>query len=161
MTRQQNRIGCERSGLRYVLDERRFNNSDPSSPFEEGLAWSARFEGWWSAIRQEVPGIMPSILNNSMGGPERAGLAMRLLPASRLILAARTNSRRSRRRLIQAFAGVSIHQADLNARLLQGDPTDLQEHVATIGAMVRHASRLGVRRRPKNARPTPLPLSTI
>jgi|SRR6516162_2775661 len=55
--------------------------------------------------------------------------------------------------LIQDFAGVSIHKADLNARLLQGDPIDLQEHVATIGAMVRLTSRLGVRRRPKNVSP--------
>jgi hypothetical protein len=51
--------------------------------------------------------------------------------------------------LIQAFAGASVHAADLNARLLQGDPIDLTEHAAMIGAMVRIASRLGVGRRPR------------
>jgi hypothetical protein len=57
------------------------------------------------------------------------------------------------RALIQAFAGVSVHAADMNARLLQGDSIDLTEHSATVGAMVRLASRLGVKRRPRNVSP--------
>jgi hypothetical protein len=57
------------------------------------------------------------------------------------------------RALIQAFAGVSVHAADMNARLLQGDPIDLTEHAATVGAMVRLASRLGIQRRPREVGP--------
>jgi hypothetical protein len=59
------------------------------------------------------------------------------------------------RALIQAFAGVSVHTADMNARLLQGDPIDLTEHAATVGAMVRIASRLGIQRRPREVPPAP------
>jgi hypothetical protein len=57
--------------------------------------------------------------------------------------------------LVQAFAGVSIHTANLNAHLLRGDSIDLTEHAAAVGAMVRIATRLGLQRRPRDVTPLP------
>jgi hypothetical protein len=51
--------------------------------------------------------------------------------------------------LVQAYAGVAVQNADLNARLLRGETIDLVEYAAMIGAMVRIASRLGIGRRPR------------
>lgn len=56
--------------------------------------------------------------------------------------------------LIEAFAGATVHVHDLNARLLLGQKIDLSEHAAAISSLVRIASRIGTRRRPKDVTPT-------
>jgi hypothetical protein len=56
--------------------------------------------------------------------------------------------------LVEAFAGASIHVHDLNARLLLGQKIDLSEHAAAISSLVRIASRIGTRRRPRDVTPT-------
>jgi hypothetical protein len=52
--------------------------------------------------------------------------------------------------LVQAYAGAAVHVAGLNARLLIGEPVDLAEHSAAIGAMVRIAARIGCSRIPRD-----------
>jgi len=56
--------------------------------------------------------------------------------------------------LIEAFAGATVHVHDLNARLLLGQKIDLTQHAAAISSLVRIASRIGTRRRPKDVTPT-------
>ncbi|MEJ0076852.1 MAG: hypothetical protein WDO17_15650 [Alphaproteobacteria bacterium] len=56
--------------------------------------------------------------------------------------------------LIEAFAGATVHVHDLNARLLLGQKIDLSEHSAAISSLVRIASRIGTRRRPKDVTPS-------
>jgi hypothetical protein len=58
------------------------------------------------------------------------------------------------RNLIEAFAGISVHVADLNARMLLGQKIDLAEHSQVVSTMVRVASRIGVRRIPRDVTPT-------
>jgi hypothetical protein len=56
--------------------------------------------------------------------------------------------------LVEAFAGATIHVHDLNARLLLGQKIDLSEHAAAISSLVRIASRIGTRRRPRDVTPS-------
>jgi hypothetical protein len=58
------------------------------------------------------------------------------------------------RNLIEAFAGIAVHVADLNARMLLGQKIDLAEHSQVVSTMVRVASRIGVRRIPRDVTPT-------
>jgi hypothetical protein len=51
--------------------------------------------------------------------------------------------------LIEAFCGAAIVVDHLNTELMLGKQIDMSQHSAAIGAMVRVASRLGLRRRPK------------
>ncbi len=50
------------------------------------------------------------------------------------------------RNLIEAFAGVAVHVTNLNAHLLKGEKVDILAHAAAINALVKVASRLGMRR---------------
>jgi hypothetical protein len=53
------------------------------------------------------------------------------------------------RSLVQAFAGSTITMHNLNTRLLLGEDIDFMQHCASVSAMVRVASRLGLQRRAK------------
>jgi hypothetical protein len=48
--------------------------------------------------------------------------------------------------LIEAFAGVAVQVADMNARKALGEPVDLLRQTQAISSMVRVASRLGLHR---------------
>ena len=52
--------------------------------------------------------------------------------------------------LIEAFCGSAILIDHLNAKLLLGEEVDVAAHAATVSALVRVASRLGLRRRAKD-----------
>ena len=52
------------------------------------------------------------------------------------------------RTLIQAFVGSAILIDHLNAKLLLGEEIDVGAHAATVSALVRVASRLGLRGAP-------------
>lgn len=56
--------------------------------------------------------------------------------------------------LVEAFAGAAVRMHDLNAHLLLGQNIDLTEHAMAISSLVRIASRIGTRRRPRNVTPT-------
>jgi hypothetical protein len=51
------------------------------------------------------------------------------------------------RTLIEAYAGAYVSLCNLSTRLALGESIALSEHSAAVGAMVRVASRLGLRRR--------------
>jgi hypothetical protein len=53
------------------------------------------------------------------------------------------------RALVEAFASSTIVLNHLSTRLLMGEKIDISEHSSVVGAMVRVASRLGLRRRPR------------
>jgi hypothetical protein len=55
------------------------------------------------------------------------------------------------RTLVEALAGSYVTLDNLNTRLLLGQEIDLSEHAQAVSAMVRVASRLGLRRRAKDA----------
>ena len=60
-------------------------------------------------------------------------------------------------KLVEAFVGSAITLDSLNARVLLGEQVSLAEHAATVSAMVRVASRLGISRRAKDVSlPDPL-----
>ena len=54
------------------------------------------------------------------------------------------------KRLIEAFAGIWVGIDHLNARILAGERIDILEHSTAISTLVRVASRLGLRRIPRN-----------
>jgi hypothetical protein len=56
--------------------------------------------------------------------------------------------------LVEAFAGVSIHLGDLHARLLLGEKIDIVEHATAVSTMVRIATRVDVRRVPRDVMPS-------
>ena len=56
--------------------------------------------------------------------------------------------------LVEAFAGVSIYLGDLHARLLLGEKIDITEHATAVSTMVRIATRVGVRRIPRDVTPS-------
>jgi hypothetical protein len=55
--------------------------------------------------------------------------------------------------LVEAFAGACVTVYHLNTRLLRGETIDLGQHAQAISAMVRVASRLGLRRRARDVSP--------
>jgi hypothetical protein len=59
--------------------------------------------------------------------------------------------------LVEAFAGSAVTLENLNTRLLLGEEIDLGQHAQAVSAMVRVASRLGLRRRARDiSLPDPL-----
>jgi hypothetical protein len=58
--------------------------------------------------------------------------------------------------LVEAMAGASVTLADINARVLAGQPVDLAAYAQTVSTLVRVASRLGTGRVPKDVTPDPL-----
>ena len=54
------------------------------------------------------------------------------------------------RALVEAFASSTIVLNNLSTKMLMGEKIDTSEHSAAVGAMVRVATRLGLRRRPKD-----------
>ena len=56
--------------------------------------------------------------------------------------------------LIQAYAGSAILLDDLNARVVLGQEIDVSTHAQVTSALVRIASRLGLRRRQHDVTPT-------
>ncbi|MGO9049922.1 MAG: hypothetical protein ACLPXW_08405 [Xanthobacteraceae bacterium] len=58
------------------------------------------------------------------------------------------------RALIEAFCGATVTLNDLNAKLLLGQTIDIGQHTATVSAMVRVASRLGLQRRAREVGPS-------
>jgi hypothetical protein len=56
--------------------------------------------------------------------------------------------------LVEAFAGAAVTLDNLNTRLLLGQEIDLSQHAQAVSAMVRVATRLGVRRRSRDVTPT-------
>ena len=60
-------------------------------------------------------------------------------------------------KLVEAFVGSAITLDSLNARILLGEQVSLAEHAATVSAMVRVATRLGISRRAEDVSlPDPL-----
>src|SRR6516225_10163829 len=55
---------------------------------------------------------------------------------------------------IEAFAGAAVTLQHLNTRLALGQEIDLAQYAQTVSAMVRVASRLGLRRRARDLTPT-------
>lgn len=58
------------------------------------------------------------------------------------------------RALVEAFAGACVSLQHLNTKLALGEQIDLSQHAQCVGAMVRVASRLGLRRRSRDVTPT-------
>jgi hypothetical protein len=58
--------------------------------------------------------------------------------------------------LIEAYVGAAVTLQHLNTRLALGEPIDLSEHAQAVSAMVRVASRLGLRRRAREIEVDPL-----
>jgi len=56
--------------------------------------------------------------------------------------------------LVEAFAGAYVSLCHLNAQLALGQPIDLSQHAQCVGAMVRVASRLGLKRQARDVTPT-------
>ena len=55
--------------------------------------------------------------------------------------------------LAEAFAGAAVRMHDMNAHLLLGQNINLAEHAMAISSLVRIASRIGTRRRPRDVTP--------
>jgi hypothetical protein len=60
------------------------------------------------------------------------------------------------RHLITAFAGATILQQHLLAKMLSGATIDPHEFSSTVTSMIRSATRLGTQRRPRDVTPDPL-----
>ena len=60
------------------------------------------------------------------------------------------------RALIEGFVGAAVILHHLNTQLALGQDVDLAQHAQAVSAMVRVASRLGVRRVPRDVTPDPL-----
>jgi hypothetical protein len=56
--------------------------------------------------------------------------------------------------LIEGFAGAAVTLNNLNTKLALGQEIDFSQHAQAVSAMVRVASRLGLRRRAKDVTPT-------
>jgi hypothetical protein len=52
--------------------------------------------------------------------------------------------------LIEAYVGAAVTLQHLNTQLALGQPIDLSQHAQAVSAMVRVASRLGLRRRARD-----------
>jgi hypothetical protein len=63
--------------------------------------------------------------------------------------------------LIEAFAGAAIALDSLNARILLGEQVSLAEHAKACSAMVRLATRLGLKRRAHDVTPPTLEDSLV
>jgi hypothetical protein len=61
--------------------------------------------------------------------------------------------------LIEAFAGAAVRVNDQNARMLSGEEVPIGEIAIAISALVRAASRIGLKRVPRDV--TPLTLQDI
>jgi hypothetical protein len=61
--------------------------------------------------------------------------------------------------LIEAFAGAAVRVNDQNARMLSGEEVPIGEIALAISALVRAASRIGLKRVPRDV--TPLTLQEI
>ncbi len=83
------------------------------------------------------------------GRTNAAKLYDRLVAEVERDLAGPENLSAIERSLVQAFAGATITMHNLNTRLLRGEPIDFAQHCASVSAMVRVASRLGLQRRAK------------
>jgi hypothetical protein len=57
------------------------------------------------------------------------------------------------RALVEAFAGACVTLHHLNTKLALGEEIDLGQHAQAVSAMVRVASRLGLRRRTRDVTP--------
>jgi hypothetical protein len=57
------------------------------------------------------------------------------------------------RALVEAFAGACVTLHHLNTKLALGEEIDLGQHAQAVSAMVRIASRLGLRRRARDVTP--------
>ncbi len=57
------------------------------------------------------------------------------------------------RALVEGFAGACVTLQNLNCRLAIGEPIDLSEHAQAVSAMVRVATRVGLRRRQRDLTP--------
>ena len=51
--------------------------------------------------------------------------------------------------LVEAFAGIAVHVAGLNARLLAGERVDILVHAVAINTLARTATRVGIYRLPR------------
>lgn len=58
--------------------------------------------------------------------------------------------------LIEGYVGSTVVMSDLNTRLALGEKIDFTAHAAAVSAMVRVASRLGLRRRARELNPQSL-----
>jgi hypothetical protein len=53
------------------------------------------------------------------------------------------------RELISAFAGIAVHVAGMNVRLLAGEKVDIGIHAGAINTLVRTAAKVGIYRLPR------------
>lgn len=56
--------------------------------------------------------------------------------------------------LVEAYAGAAVSLQHMNAKLALGEEIDISEHSSCVGALVRVASRLGIRKRLKDVTPS-------
>ena len=74
----------------------------------------------------------------------------RLVCGIELDLGGREHLSMIERTLVEAYAGAYVSLCDLNTRLALGQEIDLGQHSTAVSAMVRVASRLGIRRRARD-----------
>ena len=56
--------------------------------------------------------------------------------------------------LVEAFAGSALCVQHMNMRMLVGAPVDLNEHSSVTSTLVRVASRIGLKRVPRDVTPS-------
>jgi hypothetical protein len=60
----------------------------------------------------------------------------------------------TRSQLIRRFAAASVLAETIEARIIEGEPVDLNEHAQLSSTLVRLAQRIGIDRRARNVTPT-------
>jgi hypothetical protein len=55
--------------------------------------------------------------------------------------------------LVEAFAGSALTLHDLNTRMLLGQQIEISDHATAVSALVKVASRIGIKRRSKDITP--------
>jgi hypothetical protein len=130
--------------------------------------------GKMDAVSRQTSGGTPALELSTRGKVRRRGKG-KLRVLTREALDGRTRARRQfdeiaeaiaadlggtdnmstiERELVEAFAGAALNVRAVNARVLLGENVDLTEQSVAISTMVRVASRLGTRRRPRDVTPT-------
>ena len=118
----------------------------PSACSPEGLA----------KRRRQHRSTRPQLLNRAqLDGRTSAAKAFDKLVADiEADLGGRDQLSTIERALVEAFAGAAVTLQHLNTRLALGQEIDLGQYAQTVSAMVRVASRLGLRRRARDLTPT-------
>jgi hypothetical protein len=115
------------------------------------LAPKKRRRGYYKRSRPQL------LLRSELDG--RTGAAKyfdRLVTAIETDLAGADQLSAIEKVLVEAYAGAAVSLQHMNAKLALGEEIDISEHSSCVGALVRVASRLGLRRRQKDVTPPSL-----